>query len=311
MKVSVVIPCFNVEAHVETAVRSALQQAHPELEVIAVDDGSTDGTRAVLERMATEHRGRMIVIGQSNRGACAARNAGISVSTGEWLQFLDADDALVPGKIGRQLSLAGTADAVVGSFRNRFDDGRTPTVVQPLTADPWEALVRTRMGTTSANLFRRAAVLQAGSWDERLQSSQDYDLLFRLLKAGARIAWDDTVGCEVLKRHSGSISRTDEGENWKRYLDLRCAIREHLRASDPQRHARVIAICDQYLFRGIRVLSKHDRQAAQDAFERMLPPGFVPERHTATSALYILAFRLLGFHGAERLSAWMRRTDPS
>ncbi|MBK8497418.1 MAG: glycosyltransferase [Flavobacteriales bacterium] len=311
MKVSVIIPCLNVDAHVEATVRSALAQTHSDLEVIAVDDGSTDGTRIVLERLATEHRGRMMVIGQSNRGACAARNAGVSVSTGDWLQFLDADDRLLPGKVERQLVLAVDADVVVGSFRNVFDDGRAPTVVQPLTADPWESLVRTRMGTTSANLFRREAVLEAGGWDESLHSSQDYDLLFRLLKRGARIAWDEAVGCEVLKRRSGSISRTNEGGNWKRYLELRCAMRDHLRARDPQLHARVIAICDQYLFRGIRVLSKHDRQAAQGAFERMLPPGFVPERHTATSPLYILAFKLLGFHRAERLSALMRRTDPS
>lgn len=309
MKVSVVIPCFNVEQHVEQAVLTALGQTHAELEVIAVDDGSTDGTRKVLDRLAAENRGRMMVIGQPNRGACAARNTGTSVAQGEWVQYLDADDQLRSDKIERQLAIGADADVIVGSYVNRRTDGDDDAVVQPLKSDVWEALVRTRMGTTSANLFRRAAVLAAGGWNEDLRSSQDYELLFRLLKNGARVAWDTQVACTILKRAEGSISRTDMRENWIRYLDLRRAIRDHLRTRDPQLHARVIAICDQYLFRGIRVLSKHDRQAAQDAFERMLPLRFVPEQHTATSSLYIMAFKLLGFHGAERLSALMRRSS--
>lgn len=311
MSVSVVIPCFNVEKHVEQAVLSAFRQTYTGLTVVAVDDGSTDGTRAVLERLSAAHRGRMMVIGQSNLGAAAARNAGTSVALGEWLQYLDADDELWPDKIERQLAIGASGDVVIGSYVNRRTDGSADVAVQPLASDAWEALVRTRMGTTSANLFRRAAVLNAGGWDEDLRSSQDYELLFRLLKSDARVTWDMQVGSTILKRAEGSISRTDVRENWIRYLDLRCAIRDHLRTRDPLRHARVIGICDQYLFRGIRVLSKHDRQAAQDAFERMLPPRFVPERHMATSSLYILAFKLLGFPGAERLSALIRPSDRS
>lgn len=310
MKVAVVIPCHNVESHVATALRSVFAQTHGDLDIVAVDDGSTDGTRAVLQRMVVESAGRLRVIEQVNAGACAARNVGTEATQGAWIQFLDADDELLPDKIERQLALiSGGTQVVIGGYRNRYADGRATTTVMPLIGDPWKALLRTRMGTTSANLFQRDALASAGGWDENLPSSQDYELLFRLMKNGANLAWDDGIRCEVLKRSKGSISRTDERANWLRYLDLRCAMRDHLRSMGGN-HAASIATADQYLFMAIRVLSKHDRHAATTAFDRMLPKGFVPERSKATSAVYVLAFRMFGFRLAERLAGIGGTTNP-
>ncbi|MBK6831556.1 MAG: glycosyltransferase family 2 protein [Flavobacteriales bacterium] len=99
------IPCYNVQAH-GVAVRSVFAQTHADLDIVAVDDGSTDGTRAILQRLVTESSGRLRVISQANAGACAARNAGVAATRGEWIQFLDADDELLPDKIERQVGLA-------------------------------------------------------------------------------------------------------------------------------------------------------------------------------------------------------------
>ncbi|MBL0126387.1 MAG: glycosyltransferase family 2 protein [Flavobacteriales bacterium] len=296
--------------HVEAAVHSALDQSYADLEIVAVDDGSTDGTLEVLKRLELASEGRLRVIKQANAGACSARNVGLANTTGEWIQFLDADDVLFPEKIERQIALAmdQRAAVIIGSYRNRYDGSRSPETVTPLIGDPWEALIRTRMGTTSANLFRRDAIVNAGGWDASLRSSQDYELLFRILKSGATVAWDEVIGCEVLKRETGSISRTNERENWLRYLDLRCAMRDHLWQVDPKRYVDTIAIADQYLFMAIRVLSKHDRQAAFDAFQCMLPEGFIPERNVATTSSYQLAYRLFGFRNAERLAGLMSGT---
>ncbi|HRH36887.1 MAG TPA: glycosyltransferase family A protein [Flavobacteriales bacterium] len=299
-----IIPCYNVKEHVGAAVKSALAQTHADLEIVVIDDGSTDGTAHVLEAIAREHGDRLSIVHQQNQGACAARNAGVAATTGDWIQFLDADDRIAPDKIERQLDLLRVdTDVVVGGYRNNFADGRAPVEVIPVESDPWEALIRTRMGTTSANLFRRTALVNAGGWDASLRSSQDYDLLFRMLKKGAAIQWDPHVRCGVLKRNEGSISRTDEPENWKRYLDLRCAIRDHLKTLDPIAHAATIAIADQYLFMAIRVLSKHDRSAAREAFQCMLPKGFIPEANAATTSTYVRVFNLLGFNWAERIAS--------
>jgi len=305
MKVAVVIPCHNVAALVPRAIASVRDQGIAGLEVIAVDDASDDGTLEALRAIPSDAHARLRVIALPARsGACAARNAGMAATDAEWVQFLDADDVLRPGKIPRQMAIAvaANADAVIGGYVNRFEDGRAGEDVLPLAGDPWMALVCTRLGTTSANLFRRQAVIDAGGWDPDLRSSQDYELLFRMLKRGATVSWDPAICCEVLKRARGSISRTDEHANWLRYIDLRRAMRDHLKATGPEVHAAAIAAADQYLFMAIRVLSAHDRRAAFAAFDQLLPRSFVPEESRATTTNYLRLFRLLGFRWAERLA---------
>lgn len=300
--VSVVMPCRDVSAYVEGAVRSVMAQEHRPLELIAVDDGSTDGTLAALRQLAPDAVLPFRVLAQEGRGANAARNAGMLAASGAYVQFLDADDALLPGKIARQAALlqAG-ADAVAGAFINHFEDGRPEEEVKPWEGDAWEGLVRTRLGTTSANLFRRSMVQAVGGWDEALRSSQDYELLFRMMKAGAQVAIDPLPGCRVLKRERGSISRTGARENWLRYLELRMAMRDQVRAMGTGRES-LIAVCDAYLFNGIRVLSTLDRASAIAAHRRMIPKHFRPQPDAATTARYVAAYRVLGFRWAERIA---------
>ncbi len=309
MRVAVIMPCRNVTQYVDASVRSALMQEGVDLQLIAVDDGSTDGTIERLRALESAHPGAMHVITSGQSGACAARNAGLRHTDAPLVRFLDADDALLPGALQRQGALMQRtgADVVAGAYVKRYPDGRPEEVETPWTGDAWEGLVRTRLGTTSANLFRREAVLAAGGWDESLRSSQDYELLFRMLKRGARVVVDETPSAIVLKREQGSISRTDERANWIRYIELRRAMRDHLRDVDPVRHARVIAVANQYLFMAIRVLSRHDRQAAFAAFDRLLPAGFVPSVSPATTAAYVKAYRWLGFRMAERLAGLIGR----
>ena len=84
MRVSVVIPCHNVEQHLEAALGSVLVQTHTDLDVICVDDGSTDGTGVLLQRLGSAHPGRFRTITTPNRGASAARNLGMRETTGAY-----------------------------------------------------------------------------------------------------------------------------------------------------------------------------------------------------------------------------------
>lgn len=106
---SVVIPAYNAERWIERCLKSALRCSSRSLEVICVDDGSTDGSWAVMSEIA-ESDARVKLIRQSNQGRCAARNAGLAVATGEWVVFLDADDMLIPGSVDAVL---GASDADV------------------------------------------------------------------------------------------------------------------------------------------------------------------------------------------------------
>ena len=153
MKVSVIIPCFNVEQYVARAIESALKQSHADLELICVDDGSTDGTLQILKHHRDQYPERMGVIEQPNRGACAARNAGMDLAQGTYLQFLDADDVILPDKISHQVEIAQRSvypDVIVGSSRTISPDGKVVrTVVQKLNdRDPWLDLMAHRMNIT-------------------------------------------------------------------------------------------------------------------------------------------------------------------
>lgn len=100
--VSVVIPAFNAEATIDETLCSVRSQSHERLEIIVVDDGSTDDTVAVAERHA-DRDPRITIIRQDNAGVAAARNAGWQAARAEFIAFIDADDLWAPGKIERQL----------------------------------------------------------------------------------------------------------------------------------------------------------------------------------------------------------------
>lgn len=102
--VSVVIPTYNRAGSLVRAVESVLTQTYSELEVIVVDDGSTDDTAAVVENLQKHHGLRLKYVYQTNRGVSAARNRGINQASGEYISFLDSDDYIYPKKIEKQIS---------------------------------------------------------------------------------------------------------------------------------------------------------------------------------------------------------------
>lgn len=310
MRVSVVIPCHNVADHIPQAFASVMAQTHADIDVICVDDGSTDGTLRVLHALVGAHPGRARVVAQPNRGASAARNAGLRATTGTYVQFLDADDMLHPDKIAAQLALAenaGMPDLVVGDFEQVMPDGLLLPALA-LHGRPWMALIRTRMGTTSANLWKRETLERVGGWNEELASSQDYELMFRLLRHGARVAWDPHIRTQVLKRAHGSISRTGVEANWDRYIALRRAMKEHLEQADPKGYAEEIGTLRQYIFMALRIVAAHDLPKALGEYRRSIGPRFRPEVGRAITERYVVLHNLLGFAITERLlRLWRRR----
>ncbi len=298
-----------MEALLPATLDSVLGQSHTDWEIIAVDDGSADGTPAVLEAYKAKTDGRMQVLRQTNQGACAARNAGMALATGEWLQFLDADDVLDPEKLNGQVAMLETASTkpalIVGDYEKIMPNGLLlPT--EALHDKPWMALIRTRMGTTSANLWRKAEVEKAGGWRTDLASSQDYELMFRLLRDGAEVLWDKRITTHVLKRTSGSISLMSVQDNWRRYIALRRAMKDHLKATDAARYRQEIAVLDQYLFMAIRILAMYDMKEAVHEFRSAISKGFRPDVSKAITEKYVFLFNLFGFANAERLVRWRK-----
>ena len=112
MLVSTIIPAFNAERTIAQAIESALAQRYNSHEIVVVNDGSTDATAKILER----YRGRLRIVNQENRGAAAARNAGIAYSNGEYLAFLDSDDLFLPEKLAVMTAALGRNSAASLAF---------------------------------------------------------------------------------------------------------------------------------------------------------------------------------------------------
>jgi len=134
-KASVIIPCWNVEKWVEDAVNSVLRSTFSDFEVIAVDDGSTDGTGAILERLAAADP-RVHVVHQANRGLSGARNGGLDVARGEYVFFLDGDDTFEPEFLSLgigEMSVTGADFCIFPMHITEFDASESR--LEPLRTD--------------------------------------------------------------------------------------------------------------------------------------------------------------------------------
>jgi len=183
--VSVILPVFNGEASIGRAVRSVLAQTISDLELVVVDDGSTDRTSEVVSGYS-EPRLKPIIL-ERNSGAAAARNVGVSRARGEYIAFLDSDDEWLADKLERQLELLAASPAAIGisttGFRihrvatNRFQD----TVPDPDADWYREQLTMCALGPGSTLMAKRDVFLQVGGFDVGLRRFEDWDWMIRCL----------------------------------------------------------------------------------------------------------------------------------
>jgi glycosyltransferase involved in cell wall biosynthesis len=182
--VSVVIPTHNRARVVGRAIRSALAQTYQALEVIVVDDGSTDNTTEVVNGIRDE-RVRYIRHDR-NLGGGAARNTGIGAANGQYVAFLDSDDEWMPQKLWRQIHVLEEAGPSLGAVCTGFvavdgrGDVRRTRIPRPRDMERDELLAGNRVGTASTVLARRALLEAIGGFDTSLTSCQDWDMYLRL-----------------------------------------------------------------------------------------------------------------------------------
>jgi hypothetical protein len=170
-RVSVVMPAYNVAPYIAEAVGSVLWQSHRDVELVVVDDGSTDGTRAILDGLAGSDD-RLRVLDQANSGPNAARNLAIAQATGEFLTFLDGDDVLLPGayeRMVRSLRTTGSDFAQASYIRIRDGEQEPPA--------PWIRRAHAKEMLGAAVTERPTMMVNAVQWSK----------LYR------RSFWDDSV----------------------------------------------------------------------------------------------------------------------
>ena len=192
-RISVIIPVYNGEKLLEKTLKSVFGQTYPAHEIIVVDDGSTDSTPRLLERMGNKIKTRRI----ENAGAAAARNAGMELATGDYLAFLDADDLWFKHRLERQAEFIRQypetgffcCDFIVryDYLQNRlvyhYSTLKNPAELNfdtPLKKDAFTLLVKEHfVGTSSAVVLKKEVAKKAGFFDTRYKSAQDYDYWLR------------------------------------------------------------------------------------------------------------------------------------
>ncbi|MFZ5783669.1 MAG: glycosyltransferase family 2 protein [Pseudomonadota bacterium] len=222
--VSVVIPCFNAERWIGAAIESVRAQTWPSVELVIVNDGSTDNSLDEIHRVKTA---RTIVVDQRNRGQTAALNAGLSRCSGRFIQYMDADDALAPAKIERQMNRLREAGQAVATARwEVLPTAATVPAGDPPACDaatdaaaPQDWLVDNwrdggGMMFPAMWLAPRSVVDRAGPWSEDLTLGNDTEYFTRLvLAADAIIQCPDAV-CYYRKGHT-SMSGLKTDAAWR------------------------------------------------------------------------------------------------
>jgi glycosyltransferase involved in cell wall biosynthesis len=202
--VSIVIPCFNHARFLGDAIESGLGQHDCRVEVIVVDDGSTDESAAIATRYAAVR-----LIRQPNRGLSRARNAGLRACNGDVVIFLDADDRLMPNAAAAALQAFGRlpgAAMVFGRCELIDAAGRPlPTNLPVVTANHYrELLERNYIWTPAMAAFRRAALDSVGGFDPTVNASADYDVYLRLTRTAPVAGHGELVA--QYRQHGGNMS---------------------------------------------------------------------------------------------------------
>lgn len=220
-RVSVIMPAWNAAGTIERSIASVLTQDHADLELVVVDDGSTDSTAELVTRLAAADA-RVRVVRQANAGVAAARNAGIAASSGRYLAFLDSDDWWYPGKLRLQLEGMRANGALISysAYERYAIDGRLLSRVTPPPVVTHADMLRSnRIGNLTGMLDRRLGDV----FFERI-GHEDYVFWLRAVRlAGRAVRFADGEPMAGYLVREGSLSANKWRAarwQWRIYRDV-------------------------------------------------------------------------------------------
>lgn len=311
--VSTIIPVYNRPVQLREAVESVLTQNYRPIEILIVDDGSSDETYAVAQALESAHPGIVRAVTQANAGPGMAREHGRQLALGEFIQYLDSDDILLPGKFAAQveaLRRQPVADVAYGItyFRDADDilhDGPHKDTGKPVPA-MFPAFLISRWWETATPLYRRSVCDKAGPWTD-LSLEEDWEYDCRIAALGGKLVWCPQPVSEHRDHGGGRLSRgtsLDKPRMLQRArsheLILGHAIRAGLQDTPEMQHfARALFLLARQcgaagLGAESRRLFELSRQAAGEG--RSKGPDY---------RLYKIAASIFGWTTMGRLSAWL------
>jgi glycosyltransferase involved in cell wall biosynthesis len=240
---SVVIPCYNAERYIAATIESVLAQGHASLEIIVVDDGSADGSVALVRAAFPQVRLEQ----QANAGVAAARNRGIALARGEWIAFVDADDIWLPGKLEAQFAHMAALEGCRMSYTSWqvwpcTEPRPAPGYAEELAARAMDPVWRGPSGWiypellldcwvwTSTVLAHRSLFDEVGVFDTGLRVGEDYDLWLRLSRVTPIVRVAQPLA--LYRIHPASITKSVPTENYRARVIGRALSQWGLRAPD-------------------------------------------------------------------------------
>jgi glycosyltransferase involved in cell wall biosynthesis len=303
--VSIIIPCYNAEQWLSEAIESCLQQTYPHIEVIVINDGSTDKSLEIIKSYA----GKIIVENLPNQGGNHARNRGFALSRGEYIQYLDADDYILPEKIERQVEFLEStgADVVYGDWRHQrhLPDGTfllEKIEVAEAQTDILASLLSNWWVALSALLYKRSAVAKTSGWDEALTAAQDRDFFISVVMNQAQVVYQP--GCYSIYRRYGSVTvSTSSKSRWLKNHSLVLDRTEKLllqqnKLSHTYRHALAKSYFD---------LARESLFVDYSQYIKFLDAALTifPEfKANSKRAIYQFFQEICGFRQTERIACW-------
>lgn len=222
---SVIVPVYNAQRHLRETILSVLNQSDSDFEMIMIDDGSTDGSLAIMLDMAN-HDDRIKVISKSNQGVSKTRNLGADMAIGKFLAFLDADDIWMPEKLQSHRALH-SRNATVGASYAKIafvDDGHESartysTVIEaPLSIN--EIIAENPVCTTSNLVVARTLFITTGGFDDNMTHAEDQEWLARIVSQGHFICGIDKYLVDYRLSPDGlSVNLPAMYEGWKHLAD--------------------------------------------------------------------------------------------
>ena len=315
--VSVLIPAYNAESWLADTIKSAIAQTWPEKEIIVVDDGSTDRTLAIARQF---ERDGVRLVTQSNQGAAAARNKAFSLSRGDYIQWLDADDLLAPAKVAHQMKAAAETKNRRTLFSCswayfRYRPAKANFIPTPLWSDltATEWMARKFEGNwhmqTATWLVTRELSETAGPWDTRLLGDDDGEYFARVISASRGIRFIPQSKVYYRITPSGRLSYIGQAHKKMEahFIGMKLQI-AYLRARE--NNDRVRAACLTYLQTCLPFFYPERPDLVQEAQQLAESLGgqlTLPK----TSWKYAFIEKLFGFAAAKNTQLYYNRAKSS
>lgn len=264
-----------MQLYIADCLNSVFSQSYKNIEVICIDNNSSDNTFEVLNELKQIYP-NLIIGTESQAGANAARNNGLKIAKGNWIQFLDADDLLESNKIEHQIGIINKLQIVdiafiAASWKSKSKEGII-AISNNLLDDVYLAPFISKAGNTCSNLWNSEALQKINGWDCSIKSSQEADLMLRFIYNGFKFVVDKEPHTIVREREFGQISQGHPEQNLLQYIDVRLKYVSLLKKNKNELYVKYSSLYYDFLMVTILSLAKYNHLRAQEIFRTEIKP---------------------------------------